>query len=207
VRTTYGASATMAAQYLLATGDDDALTRPLATALLYGIITDTRSLSRSASNDDLQMFAYLFPRADHAALRNIQHPSYAPVVLRRFGRTLERVRVRGGLAYAHLGRLPAEQEHVVAQLAEFCLGMADARVSAVSGVFGDRLILSARAIRESARLGERLRAAFDEYGSAGGHPVMAKAVVRLADWRRAHATGGRRGLERSVMAALRRVGL
>ena len=204
VRTQYGASATMAAEYLLAC-DPRKLSQPLATALLYGIITDTKSLSRSASPDDLAMFAHLFLRADHAALRRIQHPSYEPLALRRLGRGLETVRVRDGLAYVHLGMLPRDQEHVVAQFAEFCLGIAGAQIGVVSGVFASRLVLSARAIDPRAALGERLHRAFDSYGSAGGHPVMAKAVIRMRDWRAAHpsATGGR-ALERTVREELQR---
>ena len=201
VRTSYGASATMTAQYLLAS-DEDALTKPLATALLYGIITDTKSLSRSASDEDLEMFAYLFPRADQAMLRRIQHPSYGPLALKRFGQALQHATVRRGIAYLHLGRLPKDQEHVVAQLAEFGLGMKGADVAAVSGVFGRNLVMSTRALSPQAELGERLRAIFDEYGSAGGHPVMAKAVVSLAKWRAAHPFTDERGLERSIWNAL-----
>lgn len=202
VRTSFGASATMTAEYLVAERPD-ALTTPLATALLYGIITDTKSLSRSASDDDLQMFAYLFPRADHAMLRRIQHPSYSPLALRRFGHALQQVRVSGGLAFLHLGRLPEHEEHVVAQFADFCLGIADAEVSAVTGLFGPNLVMSARALDPAVRLGERLRVAFGTYGSAGGHPVMAKAVVELAAWRRDHPATDERALARTVLRALR----
>jgi nanoRNase/pAp phosphatase (c-di-AMP/oligoRNAs hydrolase) len=203
VRPTYGASATIAAEYLLAEGDER-LTRELATALLYGIITDTKSLSRSASDDDLEMFAYLFPRADHALLRRIQHPSYSPAALRRFGQALQHAHVTRGLAHVHLGRLPEDQEHIVAQLAEFCLGMEAANIAIVSGIFGDRVVMSARALRPAARLGDRLHEAFGRYGSAGGHAVMAKAVIRLADWRRTHEAHGDRGLELSIARAVRR---
>ena len=203
VRPTYGASATIAAEYLLADGDA-LLTRELATALLYGIITDTKSLSRSASEDDLEMFAYLFPRADHALLRRIQHPSYSAATLRRFGLALQHARVTRGLAHVHLGRLPADEEHVVAQLAEFCLGMNGASIAVVSGIFGDRVVMSARALWPGAKLGDRLREAFDQYGSAGGHAVMAKAVIHVADWRRAHDAHGDRGLELSIGRAIRR---
>jgi nanoRNase/pAp phosphatase (c-di-AMP/oligoRNAs hydrolase) len=178
VRTSYGAAATMALEYLRAS-DTSTLGGPLATALLYGIMTDTKSLTRATSEEDLEAFAYLFPRADHAALRRIQHPSYTPLALKRFGRALQTARVERGLAYIHLGKLPREQEHIVAQLAEFCLGMAGAEVAVVSGVFGERLVMSARALDPKAQLGERLRRVFDALGSAGGHPVMAKAVVPL----------------------------
>ncbi|MDQ3699025.1 MAG: hypothetical protein M3373_13540 [Gemmatimonadota bacterium] len=201
IRTAYGASATIAGEYLLARGEGN-LTGSLATALLYGIITDTKSLSRPTSDEDLQMFAFLFPRADHAALRRIQHPSYPPTAMRRFGRALERVRVVDGLAYVHLGRLPADQEHIVAQLAEFCLGMQGAEVSAVSGVFGSRLVMSTRALWQDARLGDKLGALFGVYGSAGGHAVMAKAVVNLAAWRKDHPFEDDRGLERAIFRTL-----
>ena len=203
VRPSYGASATIAAEYLLADGDEQ-LTRELATALLYGIITDTKSLSRSASDDDLEMFAYLFPRADHSLMRRIQHPSYSPATLRRFGVALKHAHVKAGLAHVHLGRLPEDQEHIVAQLAEFCLGFEGASVAVVSGIFHDRMVMSARALWPAAKLGERLREAFARYGSAGGHAVMAKAVIRLVDWRRTHDAHGDRGLEMGVARAVRR---
>lgn len=203
VRTAYGASATMAAEYLFAEGDDR-LDEALATALLYGIITDTRSLSRHTSEPDLMMFATLFARADHSMLRRIQHPSYQPLPLQRLGDALARTRVQDGLAYLHLGPLPASQEHVVAQFAEFALGIAGAEVSVVSGTFGARLIMSARALSGSAKLGERLREIFGKYGSAGGHDIMAKAVVRLTAWRTAHPYRDEAELVRDVGAALRR---
>jgi nanoRNase/pAp phosphatase (c-di-AMP/oligoRNAs hydrolase) len=201
VRTWFGASATMAAEYLLSE-QEDPIGTSLATALLYGIITDTKSLSRAASEEDLEMFAYLFPRADHAMLRRIQHPSYGALALRRLGQALQHARVRNGLAYVHLGKLPADQEHIVAQLAEFCLGMAGATVSAVSGVFGSKLVMSTRSLSPSAQLGEHLRAIFARYGSAGGHPVMAKTVVDLKAWRADHPFTDQKGLERSVRREL-----
>lgn len=203
VRTWFGASATMTAEYLVAERDG-ALSTPLATALLYGIITDTKSLSRSAADEDLEMFAYLFPRADQAMLRRIQHPSYAPLALRRFGQALQRARVYDGLAYLHLGRLPEDQEHIVAQLAEFCLGIAGAEISAVSAVFGPSLVMSTRALSPEAYLGERLREQFGRYGSAGGHAVMAKVVMNLSAWRADHPFSDDRGLERTILRALRR---
>lgn len=201
VRTGYGASATMTAQYLLA-GGEASLTKPLATALLYGITTDTRSLSRLAGDEDLEMFAYLFPRADRAMLRRIEHPSYGLLALKRFGEALQRARVEDGLAYIHLGRLPKDQEHVVAQLAEFCLGMKGAEVAGVSGVFGGKLVMSTRALSREVELGQLLSTLFGPFGSAGGHPVMAKAVVPLAHWKQAHPFRSERELERTVRRAL-----
>ena len=201
VRTAYGASATMAAEYLIA-ADERKIDARLATALLYGIITDTKSLSRHTSDEDLQMFARLFPLADHAALRRITHPSYAPLPLGRLGQALTTAKVVDGLAYLHLGTLPKSEEHVVAQFAEFCLGIAGAEVSAVSGVFGTNLVMSTRALSPDARLGERLRDVFGAHGSAGGHAIMAKAVARLSSWRAEHPYESEEELVEQIRAAL-----
>ncbi len=201
IRTDYGASATMAAEYLLAR-DSAAMTRQLATALLYGIITDTSSLVRSASEADLEMFGYLFPRADIALLRAIQHPSYSATALRRFGRALQGNTVRHGVAYVYLGRMNRQEEHVVAQFADFCLGFEGARMAAVCAMFDQHLIISTRALSPDARLGEKLRETFGDFGSAGGHPVMAKAVIRVADWKRARRITQPSGVEPSIRRAL-----
>ena len=201
VRTAYGASATMAAEYLIA-ADERKIDARLATALLYGIITDTKSLSRHTSDEDLQMFARLFPLTDHAALRRITHPSYAPLPLGRFGEALTTAKVVDGLAYVHLGTLPKSEEHVVAQFAEFCLGISGAEVSAVSGVFGTHLVMSTRALSPDARLGDRLREVFGAHGSAGGHAIMAKAVARLSSWRAEHPFENEEQLVEQIRKAL-----
>jgi hypothetical protein len=80
--------------------------------------------------------------------------------------------------------------------------MEGAPVSAVSGVFGSRLVMSTRALSPSARLGDHLRTLFSSYGSAGGHPVMAKTVIDLKSWRADHPFTDQKGLERTVRRAL-----
>jgi hypothetical protein len=110
--------------------------------------------------------------------------------------------VRNGLAFVHLGPLPEDQEHIVAQLAEFCLGMAGAEISAVSGVFGGKFAMSLRSLSPNAKLGERIRRRFSAFGSAGGHPMMAKTVVPLPAWRKVHKYNGQEGLARSIRREL-----
>ena len=113
-----------------------------------------------------------------------------------------------GLAPAAAAQTPATGQ-ITGVVSDSSSGqpLAGATVSAVSCIFSSRLIMSTRALDPYARLGERLHAAFGAFGSAGGHPVMAKAVVRLPHWRREHGAGDDRALERSVLRALRGVGL
>ncbi len=76
--------------------------------------------------------------------------------------------------------------------------MAGAEVAVVSGIFGPNLVMSARALSPAAQLGERLRELFDEFGSAGGHPVMAKAVVTLREWRKRYRVPDDAAIARKV---------
>jgi len=52
--------------------------------------------------------------------------------------------------------------------------------SVVSGIFGGNLVVSVRNDVSGKSAGEMVRHAFGDFGSAGGHRSMAKAVVPLA---------------------------
>src|SRR5207244_3516570 len=72
IRPSWGATSTIMTEYLRAA--DVKITQRLATALLYGIMTDTLHLERGAIKADLEAFAYLHQLANHAALRRIERP-------------------------------------------------------------------------------------------------------------------------------------
>src|SRR5438552_537265 len=72
IRPAWGATSTIMTEYLRAA--DVKITQRLATALLYGIKTDTLHLERGATKADLEAFAYLHPLANHSALRRIERP-------------------------------------------------------------------------------------------------------------------------------------
>ena len=79
LRPTTGATATIVTEYLQAT--DVPLTRPLATALFYGIKSDTLGLIRDTSAADIAAYLYLQPQIDPAALMAIEQ---APVPVSYF---------------------------------------------------------------------------------------------------------------------------
>src|SRR5262249_58551821 len=79
VRPSYGATSTILYEYLRAL--DVKITQRLATALLYGIKSDTLGLERGGSKAHLQAFAYLHILADHNALRRIDRPEPSDAAL------------------------------------------------------------------------------------------------------------------------------
>jgi len=79
VRPSYGATSTIMVEYLRAA--DVKISQRLATALLYGIKSDTLGLERGGTKADLEAFTYLYLLANHNALRRIERPELSPEAL------------------------------------------------------------------------------------------------------------------------------
>ena len=76
IRPGYGATATILLEYLLSTGHS--VGQRLATAMLYGIKSDTFLLARETNEWDVEAFSYLYPLANHNLLRRIERPELPP---------------------------------------------------------------------------------------------------------------------------------
>ena len=181
VRAAFGATATIFVRYLQAV--EAKITQRLATALYYGIKTDTLFLGRETTKADIEAFAYLYPLANHALIRRMQRPQLPLRDLDAFAYALRSRAVIGPVFFTHLGIV--EREDVLPQFAEFCLHVGGVEWSVVSGIFGGNLIVSVRNVENVKSAGELVRHAFGHLGSAGGHRSMAKAVIPLASLERA----------------------
>jgi nanoRNase/pAp phosphatase (c-di-AMP/oligoRNAs hydrolase) len=176
VRTSFGATATIFVQYLQAI--DAKITQRLATALYYGIKTDTLFLGRETTDSDIQAFTYLYPLANHSLIRRMERPKLPLRDLDAFGYALRARTILGTTFFTHLGIV--EREDVLPQFAEFCLQVERVERSVVSGIFAGNLVVSFRNDAHAKGVGEIARQAFGHLGSAGGHRTMAKAVIPLA---------------------------
>lgn len=176
VRCSFGSTSTIFVQYLQAV--EAKITQRLATALYYGLKTDTLSLERETTEADVEAFSYLYPLANHSLIRRMEHPKLPLRDLDAFGYALRCRTIIGTTFFTHLGLV--EREDVLPQFAEFCLQVEGMECSVVSGIFGGNLIVSVRHAAHTRSAGELVRTAFGAYGSAGGHRSMAKAVMPLA---------------------------
>ncbi|MEE8301364.1 MAG: bifunctional oligoribonuclease/PAP phosphatase NrnA [Candidatus Tectomicrobia bacterium] len=176
VRTDYGATATIFVQYLQAAGTK--VTQRLATALYYGLKTDTMFLGRETTEADVEAFSYLYPQANHNLIRRMERPKLPLRDLDAFGYALRARTIIGSTFFTHLGMV--EREDVLSQFAEFCLQVEEIERSVVSGIFKGNLVVSVRTQAHGKSAGELVRNAFGHLGSAGGHRCMAKAVIPLA---------------------------
>jgi nanoRNase/pAp phosphatase (c-di-AMP/oligoRNAs hydrolase) len=185
VRTKYGATATIMTEYLVTA--DEKISERLATALLYGIRSDTLALSRRVTDDDLQAFTHLVPLANYSVLRQIDRPELPLSFAHILARAMERMIVKDHLVVLNLGTV--ERDDLIVQMADFCLQFEGVAWVAVAGKLGNQLVISVRNHGMSGEnAGEAVKSLFSEIGSAGGHRNMSKAVIPLRAWRRREGT-------------------
>ncbi len=175
IRPGYGATATILSEYLEHSG----LSVPawLATALAYGISSETRDLGRGAGERDLEAYLRLYPRVRKRILARIENPrrprSYFAVLDRALHQAVSYRNVIG----SRLGDV--ETPDSVAEVADFLLSHERMGWSIVSGRQGGLLHLSLRAVRGRGA-GHLLRELLHERGTAGGHGRMAGGQVEIA---------------------------
>jgi nanoRNase/pAp phosphatase (c-di-AMP/oligoRNAs hydrolase) len=176
LRTDYGATSTIFTDYLRAAGMEPS--QRLATALLYGIKTDTLFLERGSHIVDVEAFTFLYPFANRALITKMERPALPREDLEAMGRALSRLQLDDGVAVIHMGEV--RREDVIAQMAEFSLQIEGVEWGIVSGLVGNRVVISARNVGYVKSAGDIMKRLFGDIGSAGGHRAMAKAVIPLA---------------------------
>jgi nanoRNase/pAp phosphatase (c-di-AMP/oligoRNAs hydrolase) len=180
VRTKYGATATIMTEYLITA--DEKISERLATALLYGIRSDTLALSRRVADVDLQAFTHLTPLANYSVLRQMDRPELPLGFAQILARAMKRMVVKDRLIALNLGSV--KRDDLVVQMADFCLQFEGVEWVVVSGKLEGNLVIAVRNHGTGRRnAGEVVRKLFGEIGSAGGHRNMSKAVIALKDWR------------------------
>lgn len=175
IRPRYGATSSILTEYLRA-----ARIKPsarLATALIYGIKTDTSNFQRPALDQDVQAFQFLRGKANNSVLQKIEFSEMRTADLAVLREALDRVKLNKKTAFAHLGKV-ANPDQLV-QIADFFLRVDSVDGSAVSGIFQDKLVVIVRAAGLRANAGKLAGQAFGALGSAGGHKSMARAEIPL----------------------------
>ena len=129
IRPHYGATATILTEYLKA--GDVRITQKLATALLYGIKTDTLLLEREAIESDLKAFSALYPMANHRMIRRMERPQLPRGDLSVLSEAFRDASILDDILFVHLDELT--REDIVPYIADFCLEVEGVEWAVVSG--------------------------------------------------------------------------
>jgi len=173
-----GATSTMVTQYLRAA---KLVPNPqLATALFYGIKSDTRDLGREVGGADVDCYNWLFPHVDKQALSRIEHPQVPARYFAAYHTAYERARLYGNgqACVVDLGEVYVPE--IVPEVAERLVSLEGLRWSLATGAYKGELYLSLRLNDRRFNAGKIVREVCSAFGgSAGGHGAMAGARIPL----------------------------
>lgn len=173
-----GATSTLVTQYLRAA---KLVPSPqLATALFYGIKSDTRDLGREYDPADVECYNWLFPMIDKPSLSRIEHPSVPARYFAAYHRAYERARLHGGGEGVVVDMGEVYVPEIVPEVAEKLVSLEGLRWSLATGAFKGELYLSLRLNDRRVNAGKLVREVCAPLGgSAGGHGAMAGARIPL----------------------------
>ncbi|MGD8792195.1 MAG: DHH family phosphoesterase [Anaerolineae bacterium] len=175
VRSDLGATSTMLFQYLRAA--DLPFPPHLATALFYGIKTDTLGLVRGARPADVEAYFELQQRVDMEALVEIESAQVPPEYFRRLHAALHAARLYGNVVVSYVGAM--QRPDLAAEMADLLLRLEGIEWVLCMGAYQDRLQLAMRSRREGGSAGRMVQAVVAERGTAGGHGMMAAGQIPL----------------------------
>ncbi|MBM4161023.1 MAG: phosphoesterase [Ignavibacteria bacterium] len=175
VDTDAGATSVLLAQELLAQDLD--IPPRLATALVYGILSDTLHLYHVTKPHIVKTYLALLPLCDIRALARIQNPPRSKKFFRGLAAGLRNAIIGREIIISHLGAV--ENPDLVAQMADFLLTCQGVQWSFCTGRYGDFLHVSLRTTSSRASAGDVLRQIFDHFDQAGGHGRIAGGKVKV----------------------------
>lgn len=176
IRENYGAAASIMTEYLRAA--DIIPSAKLATALFYGIKSDTDNFTRTSTSADIKAFRYLYPYVNLNLVKKIESSEINKKNIADFRIAFDVLRFVGDTAYIHMGVVKDADSMVI--IADFFLKMAEAAWCMVSGVVGKRVIIIIRNAGFRLNAGKVAQRLFGQLGSAGGHKGAARVEIPLA---------------------------
>ena len=148
----------------------------LATALQYGIRTDTATFTRTGTEIDLRAYQYLAAHGDTALLTRITRSEYLPEWLKYFARAFSSMHQCGSGAYCYLDTV--ENPDILVVVADFFTHVHSIKWVGVCGVYNDTVVVIFRGDGH-VDLGEFAASRLGALGNAGGHRALARAEFPL----------------------------
>lgn len=175
VRTTVGATSTILTEYLQAANVEPS--PQLATALFYGIKTDTLGLSRGGSPADAAAYVYLQPRIDNEALVEIERAQVPVEYFKSFNTALRATRIYDRVIFSFIGLMVYPD--MGAEMADMLLRLEGAEWVICMGQYEDNLMLALRTRDRRGGAGALAQTIVGDQGMAGGHSAMAGGYIPL----------------------------
>jgi nanoRNase/pAp phosphatase (c-di-AMP/oligoRNAs hydrolase) len=175
VRSRYGATSSILYEYLKAA--DIEIPPPVATAMVYGIRSDTQDLGRESTRADLEAFLDLYPSANARVLGRIVQAPLPRSYYSKLRIALDKATVYGSRVVSDLGRL--ESPEMVAEAADLLLRCEGIEWAMCLAIIDGWIHLSLRTNERERHAGRIARNLGGRRGYGGGHQALAAAQIPL----------------------------
>ncbi|HDG96932.1 MAG TPA: exopolyphosphatase [Desulfobacterales bacterium] len=176
IKEDYGANSTIMTEYLRA-----AKIKPsprLATALFFGIKTDTDNFVRESLANDVNAFRYLYQFTNMNIIKKIESSEMTRKTLASYQLAIERVRIFHNTAVVYMDEV--QDPDILVMIADFFMKLAEATWSISAGIWDETLIVIFRNAGFRGNAGKVAEKIFGHMGgSAGGHKGAARAEIPL----------------------------
>lgn len=174
IRPNIGATATIMTKYLQDL--EIPIKTELATALLYGIKSDTNDFRRNTDPADLIASAYLYPLANHDILDRIETPPRSTEEIDVLGDAIKNRQIKGSYLISNVGTI--RDRDALAQAADYLLTLEGITTTIIFGLGEDQIFISGRSRDVRTNIGKVMQDAFG-VDKAGGHATLAGAQIPL----------------------------
>jgi nanoRNase/pAp phosphatase (c-di-AMP/oligoRNAs hydrolase) len=175
IRPGMGANSTILTQYLTLMNVE--IDEELATALLYGIKTDTNDFTRGTTPEDLEAVTILYPKANYEVLSKIETPLISAETFDVLAQAIKNRRVKGSYLLSNVGFI--RERDTLPQAADYLLNLEGISTVLVYGIANEVIHISGRNRDIRINLGNAMQKAFGDIGQAGGHAHAAAAKISL----------------------------
>lgn len=175
VKEEYGAASSIMTEYLRAAGIKPS--PRLATALFYGIKTDTDNFVRESTPNDINAFRYLFQFINVNIIKKIESSELTKNTLQNYRTAMKNLVFVKDKVFIPMDNV--SNPDILVLMADFFLKMAEVTWSVAAGINGKKLVIIFRNAGFRLDAGKVAQKLFGEYGSAGGHKSAARAEIPL----------------------------
>lgn len=173
IRLVGSCSSIIASYYINANID---MPKNIATALMYGIQTDTANLTRGVKDLDIQAYSYLYKLADNDFLSEMSKTSLTIQDLKAYGTAIENIHIQNRIGFADIPfHCP---DTLISKISDFILSLDEIDFSIVYSVRQNGLKISTRSkVPKVLDAGKITSSALQGIGSGGGHSFMAGGFI------------------------------
>jgi nanoRNase/pAp phosphatase (c-di-AMP/oligoRNAs hydrolase) len=172
IRPELGSCSAIIAEYFFENGLEPPLL--VATALLYGILKDTDSLTRGVAELDVEMWYRLHKLADLALVRTVNGCQLTLEDLARYAEAFGTVEVRGRTGFM---RLDSHDDSLLGAASDIAASLASIDTLVAYAVRPEGLKISTRSKSPRIKANDLARFLVAGKGSGGGHEHMAGGFI------------------------------